>query len=163
MVDREVQRTLGHREALELIGELPQDRAAEWQVAQVILERGKASDCLAAHAEGGNTVRDHLFSVRDDLEDGAAKCLKRVALRLIETPQVLVNFLGGHWPAVYERRPGEFCLAASTSISLTPQRHPQSAERRTLPPPQFARSDTGFRLDTFRSALKEQIEEVRSG
>src|SRR5213082_2763060 len=104
MVDREVQRTLGHREVLELIGELPQDRAAEWQVAQVIFERGKASDDLAAHAEGGNTVRDHLLSVRNDLKDGAAQCLKRAAPRLIETPQVLVNVLGGHLPSVYERR-----------------------------------------------------------
>src|SRR3954466_721831 len=49
-----MERTLGHRVAVELVGELPQDRAAEWQVTQVILERGKPGDALAAHAESGD-------------------------------------------------------------------------------------------------------------
>ena len=114
--------------ALELIGELPEDRAAEWQVAQVILERGKAGDGLAAGAEGGNPVRDDLLSVRDDLEDRAAKCLRRAPLRLIDTPQVLVNLRGGHSLAVYERWPGEInaivlpesCFGGSTSIWIDP-------------------------------------------
>src|SRR5205823_6491813 len=83
------------------------------------------------HAEGGNTVRDHLLSVRNDLKDGAAQCLKRAALRLIETPQVLVNVLGGHLPPVYERRGeidrspfAESCFAPSTSVLPAPEPHP---------------------------------------
>jgi hypothetical protein len=95
-VDREVEGTLGHRVALKLIAQLREDRTAERQVTQVIPKRGKASDRLTAHAEGGNTVRDHLFGVWDDLKNGAAQRLKRAALRLLDTPQVLVNLLGGH-------------------------------------------------------------------
>src|SRR6266480_1964724 len=58
-VNREVQRTLGHRVALKLIAKLPKHRAAEREVAQVVLECGKASDGLATHPEGGNAIGDH--------------------------------------------------------------------------------------------------------
>jgi len=85
-VDREVEGALGHRVALKLIGDLREDGAAEWQVAQVILERGKAGDGLTAHAEGGHAVRDHPLGVWDDLKNGPAQCLKRAALRLIDAP-----------------------------------------------------------------------------
>jgi len=43
-----------------------------------------------------------MVSVRDDLKDGAAQRLKRAARRLIETQQVAVHRLSGHWPAVHE-------------------------------------------------------------
>jgi hypothetical protein len=69
MLGREVQRALGHRVAVKLIGELSEDRTAEGQVAQVILERGEAGDSLTAYPEGGNAVGDHLFGVGNDLED----------------------------------------------------------------------------------------------
>ena len=52
-VDPEVQGALGHRVALELVGKLREDRAAERQVAQVILERGKTGDRLTADPEPG--------------------------------------------------------------------------------------------------------------
>jgi hypothetical protein len=61
----------------------------------VILERGKPGDRLTRHTEGGNPVGDHLFGVRNDLENGAAQRLKRAALRLLDPTQVLVNLLGG--------------------------------------------------------------------
>ena len=53
LVDGKVQGALGHRVALELIGERPEYRAAERQVAEVILEGRKAGDDLALDAEGG--------------------------------------------------------------------------------------------------------------
>jgi hypothetical protein len=43
-----VQGALGHRVAIKLIGKLPEDRAAERQVAQVSLERRKAGHCRTA-------------------------------------------------------------------------------------------------------------------
>jgi hypothetical protein len=48
VVSREMQGALGHCVALKLFGKLREDRAAERQVAQVILERGKAGDGLRA-------------------------------------------------------------------------------------------------------------------
>jgi len=99
-VQGEVEGTLGHRVTVKLICKLPEDRTTERQVAQMILERGEARDCLASYAEGGNPVRDHLLGVRDDLKNGAAQCLKRAALRLIDSPQILVNLLGGHCSVV---------------------------------------------------------------
>ena len=68
----------------------------------MIPERGKAGDRLTAYPERRDAVRDHLIGVWDDLKNGAAQCLKRAALRLVDTPQVLVNFFGGHHYAVYE-------------------------------------------------------------
>ena len=62
-----------------------EDRSTERQVAEVILEGGEAGYDLAADAECGNAVRDSLLSVRDDLEDGVAQRLKRVALRLVDS------------------------------------------------------------------------------
>ena len=54
-IDGEVQRALGHGVPIEFVGKLREHRAAEREVAQVILERGKASDeaarvFLAAYA-----------------------------------------------------------------------------------------------------------------
>ncbi len=49
-IDGEVQGALGHRVAVELVSKPREDRAAERQVAQVILERGKAGDRLTAYA-----------------------------------------------------------------------------------------------------------------
>jgi hypothetical protein len=69
-VDGKVKGALGHRAALELVGKLPEDRAAERQVTHVISERGKAGDRCTSYAEGGNAVGDHLFGVWDDLENG---------------------------------------------------------------------------------------------
>jgi hypothetical protein len=89
-----VQGALGHRVAVELIRKLREDRAAERQVAQVILERGKASDRLTAYPESRNAVGDHLFRVRDDLEDRAPQRLKRAAARLLDTTQILVDLAG---------------------------------------------------------------------
>ena len=67
----------------------------------MILERGEARDDLAVYTEGGNTVRDHLLSPRDDLKDRPAQRVKDAALGLIDSAQVLVNFLRGHDCAVY--------------------------------------------------------------
>src|SRR5579859_6089194 len=53
-VNREVQRALGHRIAVKLAGELRENRAAELQVAQMILKRGEAGAGLAADAKRGN-------------------------------------------------------------------------------------------------------------
>jgi hypothetical protein len=43
--------------------------------------------------------------VRDDLQDRATQCSQCAALRFIDIPQVLVNFLGRHRPTVYEPLP----------------------------------------------------------
>ena len=102
-VDGKVEGALGHRVALELVGKLREDRAAERQVTQVISERDKAGDRLTSYAEGGNAVGDHLFGVWDDLENGPSQCLKRAALRLIDSLQVLVALLGRHPLTVYKR------------------------------------------------------------
>jgi hypothetical protein len=72
------------------------NRAAERQVAQVILKGSKTGDCLALNAERRHTVRDHLFGFRDDLENRAAQCLERAALRLLNTSQVRVNVRDRH-------------------------------------------------------------------
>src|ERR1035441_2720055 len=94
-VNREVQGALGHRVAVELTRELREDRAAERQVAQVILERGKAGDRLTAYPESRHAVGDHFFRIPDDLEDPAPQGLKRAAARLLNTTQILVD-LAGH-------------------------------------------------------------------
>ena len=102
-VDWEVEGALGHRVALNLIGKLRQDGAAEREVTQMVRERGKAGNCLTFYTERWDAVRDHLFGVWDDLENSSAQCLKRAALRLIDCPQVLVNLLGVHGFGVYAR------------------------------------------------------------
>jgi hypothetical protein len=53
-IDGEVQRALGHRVSLELVSKLVENRAAERQIAQVVLERGEPRDDLAVYPEGGN-------------------------------------------------------------------------------------------------------------
>src|SRR5437763_16983229 len=100
MVIGEVQGALGHRVALELVAKLPKNRAAERQVAQVILERGEARDGLAVQAEGRDAIGDQLFRLRDDLEDRPTQRLKRAALGLLESPQLLVYGRGRHRRAV---------------------------------------------------------------
>jgi hypothetical protein len=75
---------LGHGVAVELIGELSEDRAAEGQVTQVIFERGKAGNSLSADTEGGHAIGDHLLCLRNDLEDRPAQCLQGAALGLLE-------------------------------------------------------------------------------
>jgi hypothetical protein len=92
---REVQGALGHRVAVEFVGKLREDRTAERQVAQVIFERGKAGDGLTTCPEGRNAVGDHLFRVRDDLEDRAPQRLKRAAARLLDAAQILIDLVGG--------------------------------------------------------------------
>src|SRR5205807_6149697 len=99
-VDREVQRALGHRVSAKLISKLFEDRPAERQVAQVVLERRESRDNLAVHAEGGNAVRDPLLSLWDDLENQAAQRLKGYALRLVDTAQVVVDLRRRHSLAV---------------------------------------------------------------
>jgi hypothetical protein len=99
-----VESALRHRESAELIPELSQDRAAERQVAQVVLERGEASDDLALHTESRNAVGEHLLSLRKDLKDRPAQRLKRAALGLIESAQVLVNLRRRHEHTVYAAR-----------------------------------------------------------
>lgn len=96
MVYREVESALGHGVSAELIPQAIQDRAAERQVAQVILERSEARDDLALYTEGGNAVRDHLLSLRGDLEDCPAQRLKGAALGLVDSAQVLINLFCGH-------------------------------------------------------------------
>ena len=97
-MDGEVQGTLGHRVALKLIGELRQDRAAERQVAEVSLERREARDRAATKSERWNAIRDHLFGLRKDLcrESSRAAFAKRVALGLLDGPQILVDLRSGH-------------------------------------------------------------------
>src|ERR1041385_591261 len=75
-----VQGALGHRVALELVRASRQHRAAEGEVAQVILEGGEAGDDPALDTEGRNLVRDDLFGVGDDLEDRVPQSLERAAL-----------------------------------------------------------------------------------
>ena len=96
LVDREVKGALRHRVALELIGELRQGRAAERQITQVVPKCGKACDGPTFHTEGRYTVGDDLFSLGHDLEDRAAKSLKRSALWLLERAQVRIDVGGGH-------------------------------------------------------------------
>ncbi len=94
--DGEVQGTLGHRVALKLIGELRQDRATERQVAEVSLERREARHRAATKSERWNAIRDHLFGLREDLENRPAQRLKRAALGLLDGPQILVDLRSGH-------------------------------------------------------------------
>jgi hypothetical protein len=79
-----VESALGHRVSAELISKLFEDRAAERQVTQVSLERREPCDDLALYTERGNTVRDDLLSLGDDLKDRPAQRLKVSALRLID-------------------------------------------------------------------------------
>src|SRR5665213_778085 len=72
-----MQRALGHCVTRKLIGKLWQQRAAERQVAEVILERREARDCVAVYAESGEAVGDHLLGLRDDLKDRAAPSAPR--------------------------------------------------------------------------------------
>lgn len=95
-VDREMQRALCRRVGPQLVCELRKDRAAERQVAQVMLKRSEAGDRLAPHAKRRHTVRENFLGVRDDLENCAAQRLERVALRLINTSEVCVNILSRH-------------------------------------------------------------------
>ena len=96
LVDREVKGALRHRVTLELIGQLRQDRAAERQITQVVPKCGKACNGPTSHPEGRYTVGDDLFGLGHDLEDRAAKRLKRSALRLLEPAQVRIDVRGGH-------------------------------------------------------------------
>ena len=82
--DKRFAHVLFRSRTCELVGKRRRDGAAEWQVTEVILERGK----------------HHLFGVWNDLKNGAAQCLKRGALRLLDATQVLVNRRGGHRYAV---------------------------------------------------------------
>src|SRR6266571_2183712 len=91
-----MQRTLRHRVALKLVSEVRENRTAERQVTQVISKCRESCERLTAHAEGRNAVRDRLLGVGDYLENRAAQRLKRVALRLLDAPQVLINLLDGH-------------------------------------------------------------------
>jgi hypothetical protein len=88
-VDAKVQCALGHRVALELARELRQHRAAEGEVAEVILEGGEARDDLALDAKSRDLVRNDLFGVGDDLEDRAPQRLERAALGLLDTRRYL--------------------------------------------------------------------------
>ena len=104
LIDWEVQRALGHRVAVKLTGQLPQNRAAEWQIAQMAPKSGKAGNGLTAHPKCGNAIRDHLLCFGNDLEDRAAKRLKRAAFRLLDAAQIFINVPGGHRRPVYCRR-----------------------------------------------------------
>ena len=66
----------------------------------MVLERGKAGDGPTVYAKRRNSVGDHLFRFRDGLKDCATQRLKRAALRLLDSTQVLVNVPGGHRPEV---------------------------------------------------------------
>jgi hypothetical protein len=94
LVDRKVQRALGHRVTRELVGQLRQNRTAERQVAQMMSERREAGDRRTADTEGRNTVGDHLLGIGDDLENRPAERRQRRALGLFDGAQVLVDLLG---------------------------------------------------------------------
>src|SRR3954451_2105144 len=96
MVDGKVQSALGHGVRAQLVSKLPQHRAAERQVTQVILEGGEARDDLAPDAKGGNAVGDTLLSFRDDLENRVAQRLEGSALRFLDGAQVVVDLRSGH-------------------------------------------------------------------
>jgi hypothetical protein len=72
------------------------DPAAERQVAEASFERREAPDRAATKSEGWNAIRDHLFGLRKDLENRPAQRLKRVALGLLDGPQILVDLRSGH-------------------------------------------------------------------
>src|SRR5207253_9637134 len=89
--------------APEFLRQSRKNGAAERQVAQVVLEGGEAGDRLPIHPEGGNAIRDHLLGLGDDSKDGAAERLERAPFRLLDTPEVVVNFLGRHLPPSLRR------------------------------------------------------------
>jgi hypothetical protein len=62
----------------------------------MVLECGKPGDCRATDPEGGNSIGDPLFGLREDLENRAAERLKRAVLRFLDPTQVLVDLRGGH-------------------------------------------------------------------
>src|ERR1700680_197608 len=66
------------------------------EVAEMVLERGEARDHLAADPEARNRVRNALFSLRKDLQDGLTKRTQRRLLRLLQCRQIRVNPLLGH-------------------------------------------------------------------
>ena len=86
-VDREMQGAFGHGVVAKPSGKLLKDRAAERQIAQVVIERGKPGDGVTVNAESGDPVGYHLLCVGDDLEDGASQRLKRAALWLLVAPR----------------------------------------------------------------------------
>src|ERR1022692_1835482 len=71
-------------------------RAAVGQVAQVVLEGGKACDRLAIDLEAGQGVGDALLGIGDHREDVAAELAERRALRFVQTLQVVVDLDGRH-------------------------------------------------------------------
>jgi hypothetical protein len=75
----------------ELAGQFGENRAAVGQVAQVVLEGGKARDRLALDLETGHAVGDALLGVGDHSQDVAAEPAERRALRFIQALQVLID------------------------------------------------------------------------
>ena len=114
-IDRKMQRALGPRVARQLVGQLRENRAAERQVAQVASKRSEPGNRLTAYTEGRNTIGDDLLSIRNDLQNRAAKRLERGALGLLDTEQVLVDLLGGHSCGVYADDRGQIARRASRS------------------------------------------------
>ena len=64
----------------------------------MILKRGEPGDCLSPDLEGGHAVGDPLVSRWEDIQDRLAQPHQRCALRLLQSIEVLVDFLGRHSP-----------------------------------------------------------------
>ena len=63
------------------------------QIAQVVLEGGKAGDDLALHAECRQPIRDALLGVGDDFQNRLPQLLKRAALGLLQPFQIGVDLV----------------------------------------------------------------------
>ena len=61
------------------------------EVAEVILERREAGDCLSFDLEGGHPVGDALFSMRQRRQDVLAELFKHGSLRFLNPCQIAVN------------------------------------------------------------------------
>ena len=64
----------------------------------MILKRGEPGDCLSPDLEGGYAVGDPLVGLWEDIQDRLAQPRQRCSLRLRQSIEVLVDFLGRHDP-----------------------------------------------------------------
>lgn len=115
--------------SLKLLCQLPEDRSAERQIAEVIVERHEARDDPAANSERRNAVGDPLLGLRNDVQDRVAQRLEGAALGLIDTPQVTrqplrwTRLRGLGTRNVADNRPeqpSDVCFVANAGISDRP-------------------------------------------
>ena len=107
------------------------------QVAQVVLKRGEPGDCFSPDLEGWESVGDPLLGLGEDIEDRLAQLSQRCALRLLQSIQILVDFLSRHGFIVLIDEPHEQAAQPAQGTSpLTGHRpKPLQAEVHVIAPP----------------------------